>query len=240
MNHAQYVDAIRREGDALASAARAAGVDAPVPSCPDWTVADLLSHIGRVQHWVVGILVTRAQPDHNWRTDVAPAPDALVDWFAEGCGQLADALGALAPADEVWTWAPDHTAGFWARRMAHEVAVHRWDAQGAADASAPIERDLAVDGIQEFFDLIPVRPNAEVQGTGQTIHLHCTDGDGEWLARLEPEGIVVTREHAKGDVAVRGSASDLMLVVWGRPQSESLEVFGDAGVLANFLELAQF
>ena len=58
----------------------------------------------------------------------------------------------------MWTWTPDHTVGFWSRRMAHEVAVHRWDAQGAAGDPSPIERELAVDGIQEVFDLMPVRP----------------------------------------------------------------------------------
>jgi uncharacterized protein (TIGR03083 family) len=239
MEHAQYVAAIRREGEDLAAAARDAGLDAVVPSCPEWTIADLLSHIGRVQHWVTSIVQTRAQPDHNWRMDDPPVPEARIVWFAEGCSALADALGTCAPSDEVWTWTPDHTIGFWSRRMAHEVAVHRTDAQGAAGTQAPIERELAVDGIQEFFDLIPVRPGSDVRGNGESIHLHCTDGEGEWLARLEPDGIVVTREHAKGDVAARGSASDLLLLVWGRDRPE-VDVFGDATVLAKFLELARF
>src|SRR5262245_56798411 len=137
MEHAEYVDAVRRKGAALVAAARAAGVDAKVPSCPEWTIGELLSHIGRVQHWVTGIVTSGAQPDHNWRQDEAPEPDVRLDWFMQGCEELADALGAHAPADEVWTWSPDHTAGFWARRMAHEVAVHRCDAQGAAGVQAP-------------------------------------------------------------------------------------------------------
>ena len=104
---------------------------------------------------------------------------------------------------------------------------------------APVERELAVDGIQEFFDLIPIRPGSDVRGNGESIHLHCTDGDGEWLARLEPDGLRVTREHAKGDVAARGSASDLLLLIWGR-ERPAVDVFGEPAVLAQFLERARF
>ena len=89
--------------------------------------------------------------------------------------------------------------------MAHEVAVHRWDAQTAVGAPQPIDRELAVDGIQEAFDIMPARLAANPpSGAGETIHLHCTDGEGEWLLRLTPDGVVVTREHAKGDVAAAG------------------------------------
>jgi predicted lipid carrier protein YhbT len=69
------------------------------------------------------------------------------------------------------------------------------------------------------------------------LHFHSTDGDGEWLARLGAEGLVVTREHAKGDVAVRGVASDLLLFLYGRVGTERLEVFGDAALLARWREL---
>ena len=63
------------------------------------------------------------------------------------------------------------------------------------------------------------------------MHLHCTDADGEWLLRFDPDGFTFTREHAKGDVAVRGPASDLMLYLVGRGPLDALEVHGDAGVL---------
>jgi uncharacterized protein (TIGR03083 family) len=125
--------------------------------------------------------------------------------------------------------------------MAHEVAVHRWDAQTAAGDPHPIDRVLAVDGIQEAFDLAPVRLAANPpRGTGETIHFHCTDGEGEWLLRLTPDGLVVTQEHAKGDVAARGSASDLLLMVWGRLGPDAVDVFGDAALLERFQELNRF
>lgn len=242
MEYARHVAAIREDGAALARAARAAGAQAPVPSCPGWRVADLLSHVGRIQRWVAAIVASRpARPAAHWSDDPAPGVDAVVDWFPAGVALLADALDGAQPDDEVWTWSPDGTARFWARRQAHEVAVHRWDGQRAAGAPEPIARDLAVDGIQEFFDILPARRGADApKGGGETIHLHCTDGEGEWLVRLAPEGVRVTREHAKGDVAARGAASDLLLWLWGRVGHDGLDVFGDASLLERWQELARF
>ena len=71
-------------------------------------------------------------------------------------------------------------------------------------------------------------------GTGETIHLHCTDGEGEWLVRLAPGGVNVVNEHAKGDVAARGAASDLLLMMWGRVPVTQVEVFGDASLLERW------
>jgi uncharacterized protein (TIGR03083 family) len=242
MEHAQFVAAIRTESDALATSARDAGVDAQVASCPAWKVSDLLGHIGRIQHWVTRIVETRpTPPSENWRMDDPPDPAGAIDWFAAGAAGLADVLASVGPDDEVWTWTPDHRAGFWARRMAHEVAVHRWDAQTAGGDPQPIERELAVDGIQEAFDIMPTRlAGSPVTGEGETIHLHCTDGDGEWLVRLAPDGASVTREHAKGDVAARGTASDLLLLVWGRITPDAVDVFGDAALLARWQDRTRF
>ena len=81
----------------------------------------------------------------------------------------------------------------------------------------PIDHALAVDGIDEFFGLIPFwRRESTLHGAGESIHLHCTDGDGEWFVRLAADGVIVTREHAKGDVALRAPASDLLLFLYGR------------------------
>jgi predicted lipid carrier protein YhbT len=116
--------------------------------------------------------------------------------------------------------------------------MHRFDAQLAAGTTEPIERTLAVDGIDELFELIPYWPLADrVRGAGETLHFHTTDGDGEWLVELGPDGLTVTREHAKGDVAARGTASNLLLFLYGRIPSDELEVFGDAALLARWREL---
>jgi uncharacterized protein (TIGR03083 family) len=242
MQHREYAHAIRREGLALAAAARMAGVNADVPSCPEWKVADLLGHVGRIHRWVTRILVDRATDrGKHWSEEKPPPVDERLDWFEHGVVPLADALVAAGPSVELWTWTDDKTSGFWARRQANETAVHRFDAQLAASATQPIGRDLALDGIDEFFGLIPFWPWADrVRGNGETLHFHCTDGDGEWLVRLGADGVVITAEHAKGDVAARGTASDLLLFLYGRVPAEQLEVFGDASLLVRWRELVSW
>jgi len=236
VDYADYCGAIRREGHALEAAARASGVDAPVPSCPDWRVADLLAHVGRLHRWVAGIVESRGDdpPDH-W-SDAEPPPEAeRLDWFGGGVDLVADALLRVEPATPAWSWTTDNTAGFWARRQANETAIHRWDAQLASGATEAIDHTLAVDGIDEFFGLIPFwRGASQLRGTGESIHLHCTDGKGEWLARLGADGVVVTREHAKGDAALRATGSDLMLFLYGRRDASSGEVFGDRELLDSW------
>jgi len=241
MEYPDYIEALRRDGRALSDAARRAGVDAPVPSCPEWTVADLLQHVGLLHRWVTDLVANQPDdPMRAWAQEV-PSGAARFDWFDAGVEPLANALAAASPAQHAWSWTADQTAGFWARRQANELAVHRYDGQLAAGTPAPIERTHAVDGIDEFFDLIPAwRGIIEVHGNGETLHFHCTDGDGEWLARLGDGAVVVTREHAKGDVAARGSASNLLLFLYGRVAPEDLEVFGDASLLVRWRELVSW
>src|SRR5262249_34298234 len=147
---------------------------------------------------------------------------------------LADALERADPDDACWSWTDDRTVRFWARRQAHELAIHRWDAQRAAGNPEPIEHEQAVDSIQELFDIRDFRPDGVPPGHGETLHLHCTDGEGEWLARFEPDRAIVTHEHAKADAAARGTASDLLLLMWGRIPVEQVEVFGDPSLFSSW------
>jgi uncharacterized protein (TIGR03083 family) len=235
MEHAAFVAAIRREGAALAGAARAAGFERPVPACGEWTIGDLCSHVGRLHRWATQIIERRpADPVGHWKQLEVPEGPALVDFAAQGYGPLADVLAAAGVDEPCWSWTDQRTVGFWSRRQANELAVHRWDAESAAGAPEPIDRDLAVDGIQELFDILPFRPGGPPTGNGETMHLHCTDGEGEWMVRLGSEGVTVVNEHGKGDVAARGAASDLLLMMWGRVPVDRLEVFGDAALLERW------
>jgi uncharacterized protein (TIGR03083 family) len=235
LHHDDYVNAIRRDGAALVRGARDAGIDRAVPSCGDWTVADVCAHVGRLHRWAGQIVERRpADPIGHWKKLDFPSGLALVDFVAEGYRFLSDVLAGAGPSEPCWSWTDDHTVGFWSRRQANELAVHRWDVQNAAGAPEPIDRDLAIDGIQELFDILPFRPGGPPTGTGETIHLHCTDGDGEWLMRLGADGVSVVNEHAKGDVAARGSANDLLLMMWGRLPVDQVETFGDASLLTRW------
>ncbi len=125
--------------------------------------------------------------------------------------------------------------------MAHESSVHRWDGQRAAGQPEPFEGALAVDGIDEHLDnLAFILSQEELAGSGESLHLHCTDRDGEWLLRRTERGLEVSREHAKGDVALRGSASDLYLVVLGRTPAAVPEIFGDPAAYETWKPLLGF
>jgi len=124
--------------------------------------------------------------------------------------------------------------------MAVETALHRVDGELAAGAPTPIDTALAVDGVDELFEVsIPHRGTGRLHRGGETIHLHATDPDlgegaGEWLIVLGADAVTVEHAHAKGDVAVRGSASDLLLLLWNRVDSAGLEVFGDRTILERW------
>ncbi len=156
-------------------------------------------------------------------------------YFRDGARALVRALAATDPGSSVWTFAAsDRTAAFWYRRRAQETSVHRFDAQSAAGTPEPLDPELAVDGIDEYLTVFLPRMADGVATDGATLHFHCTDVEGEWFIARDGDDLRVTREHAKGDVAARGSASDLALLLWGRVPADALDVFGDAAVLDRF------
>lgn len=237
----QYVDVIRNETTRLVAAARRAGPAAAVPSCPGWTVTDLLVHLGTVQRWATGMVEQRAGAAEAPTPEAHPDdPTGLLEWVEAGAGRMADVFAATPVETPMWTFAGPGPARFWFRRQAHETALHRVDAELAAGAFTPLDPEVARDGIDEFLDVVvPFRLAQRLAGTGETVHLHCTDGEGEWLVRCTTDGPEVERIHAKGDVAARGSASDLLLAVRGRIGVSDLEVFGDEAVLVRFIDHAR-
>ncbi len=259
MDFEEHVAAIRIEGAELGRAAASSGLEATVAGCGDWRVADLVAHIGHLHRWVTSLVEARPTGGPELFGDVAvPGASELIDWYDSGVEPLAAALESAGADAEVWSWTDDHTAGFWARRQAHETAVHRWDTESAgapgrgggvgnvargpgSGSAAPVEARLAVDGVDEAFDMLTYRPATKaLRGEGETIHLHCTDAHGEWLVHLGESGVEVTREHAKGDVAARGPASDLLLLLYGRIPASEVETFGDADLLARWQRDARF
>ena len=125
-----------------------------------------------------------------------------------------------------WSWTTNRTVGFWVRRMAHENTVHNWDTEGTLGAHSSVPPLLAVDGIEEKLFMHP----ADADFPDASIHLHCTDCEGEWMLASSGGELEIKREHGKGDAAVRGKAEDILLYLWGRGQ-ENLECFGDEEVI---------
>lgn len=248
--------AFDRERDALASAAETA-LDAIVPSCPGWTMTTLLAHMGGTYAYIARTIESGALEDtvqalehlglppeiEEWfRFDRAPErmPATVTSWFRSIGDQLSDVFGRTPPTAPAWTWwPPDQSAGFWLRRMAHETAVHRWDAQSAVGAPDAIDGDLARDGIDEMFDIyIPrwCRPKSTLDGTGESYRFAQSDGTGVWTVTFRGPGMEVSREYQPADVTVRGNASDLLLYLWQRLLPDRLEVEGDVVLLGRYFE----
>lgn len=200
-------------------------IGAPVASCPGWDVEALAGHVGRVVRW--GAANALAGGDQVRRRDVPEPPSgaAVLDWVADGTAAAVDGLTDVDDDRPAWTWAGPDTAGWWRRRLAHEVVVHRWDAEAAVGDPTPIAAPLAVDGLDELLAVFLPRVGDQPDD-GATVHLHATDADGEWLVTFLGTATTIAREHAKGDAAVRGPAADLLLASWGRVPADRLEVFG--------------
>ena len=230
--HERYLEAIEKESSALLDAARG-NLDAHVPSCPEWNMSDLLGHLGEVHRFwneMAGRALTnpRDSEDHD-----PPEGVDLIEWFGEGPALLVSTLADADLERPMWSWSPVKKVGFVPRRMAQETAVHRWDAQNAIGDPADIDADLAADGIDELMYVwLPAQAPLE-EAPKTSVHIHTTDADGEWLAVLDKKP-AVTREHAKGDVALRGPASDVLLYLWHRIDASSVEILGNAEALEQF------
>ena len=247
LEHERYLTVLETEAAALARAVADGDLDARVPACPDWTLAELVRHTGKVHRWAFHIADTRAKERPGW--DDLPDAEAPADaaglarWFEGGSRRLAALLRERGPAEPVWSWALEQHTGFWARRMAHETLVHRIDAEQATTGRASaVDPDLAADNVDELLHNATAPgarayPNlkalavteADPQGGDSTLHLHCTDTPGEWLLRRSAEGFDYAEGHAKGAAAVRGSARELLLWINRRGAAE-VEVHGDTEV----------
>jgi uncharacterized protein (TIGR03083 family) len=243
LDHEGFCQRAETEIAALAAViAGAPDIAADVPSCPGWTFADLAQHTGDVHRWATTIVETQATARVPFPDGHSPGavPGGWAQWLTSGSGPLLAALRSAGPLTPVWSWGPGRTSGWWARRMLHETTVHRADAQLALGVDRPvIDPVVAADGIDEFlFNLPSARrpfPHLSSLPSGESIHLHATDFDGEWVIRFTGDtgGISWSRGHEKATVAVRGTVTELLLVTCGRipPADERLSVFGDPAVL---------
>ncbi|GHD32453.1 maleylpyruvate isomerase family mycothiol-dependent enzyme [Streptomyces galbus] len=224
METAQFIDVLDREGQSLAEAAAAAGVDAKVPTCPQWQVRDLLRHTGMVHRWATAFVVeghTAYHPDGGL-PDLDG--DALLEWFQEGHRALVDALSAAPPDLDCWHFMPAPSPlEFWARRQAHETTVHRVDAESARGAVGPVELAVAVDGIDELLRSFHARPKSRVRtDRPRVLRIRATDTeatpDAVWTVRLSSEPPVAERggSGAAADCELTGTAEQLYLSLWNR------------------------
>ena len=235
-----YLASLHSDVEAIAEVARKAPPDLPITSCPGWDMTALLRHVGRVHRWATVVATSRTQQGPP-PTDPVTGDNAVA-FLLDGAAGVEAALRALPNDAPCWNFTSAPQVGaFWHRRQAQETAVHRWDAEDAFGDGTPFSPEFAVDGIDEFLSLMAPSRLAGRDGidVGGSIHLHTTDHDGEWMIHTDDGLLRVTNIHGKGDVALRGPASALLLALWGRvtPGSHDTEVYGDAAILERFIRL---
>ncbi|GLY54182.1 maleylpyruvate isomerase family mycothiol-dependent enzyme [Lentzea sp. NBRC 102530] len=218
-----------------ATIATAPDLGAQVPTCPDWTLFDLVGHLGDGRRKWAGI-VTHGLTE---RTPVEAPREGLLEWMTESTRLLVTALEKAGPDQECWGWWGESqsslTVATAARRQLHEVAAHTYDAQLAVGAPQPIPAEIAVDGVDEFlmtcFSTSSPWPHAPA-----VVDYHLTEG-GQWRIKLSAEGArVVELDGTAPDATAEGAAHDFLMVFYGRGSLEPLKVDGDVRVLEQLGE----
>lgn len=263
METSRFVEIVDTEGQLLAAAAERAGTGAKVPTCPGWQVRDLVLHMGTVHRWAASHVAER----HLTPQRPGDLPDldgsALLTWFREGHRALVDTLASAPPDVECWTFMPAPSPlAFWARRQAHETAVHRVDAESALDtAPTPLAPDFATDGIDELLLGFHARAKSQVRtDEPRVLRVRATDrADAVWTVRLSSEPPAAERttyqaaqegratqvgqkapvaqqvqEGQEADCEVTGPAAALYLALWNRQPFPG--VSGDPALAALWTE----
>ncbi len=239
MRTAVFVEILDREGALLAAAAEAAGTDADVPTCPGWRVRDLLEHTGAVHRWATAFVAeghARPRP-FGALPDLDGAP--LLAWFREGHERLVTTLSEAGPDTDCWHFLPAPSPlAFWARRQAHETAVHRIDAQAAEGGEpASVGADFAVDGIDELLAGFHARAKSRVRTEEpRLLRVRATDmPDAVWTVRLSTEPPVTERTDAgDADCELSGPGARLYAALWNREPLP--HVSGDASLATLWRE----
>jgi uncharacterized protein (TIGR03083 family) len=238
-----YPRIIADESARIVQALRTGPLDARVPGCPDWSLGALGLHVVGVQRWGAATVAMGAPPQSS---EPQPPLDQVADALAASSAALLEALAAVDPDAPCWNFtSADQTARFWFRRQALEVAMHRWDADSAIVAEpAGLALETASDLVDEFVHVMMQRvidrENLALDDLRGDIHVHCTDTAGEWVCEIIDGRLVVTDEHRKSAVAVRGPASDLALFLYNRVPASTVEILGDAEVLASWDPVLRF
>ncbi|MFI9063888.1 maleylpyruvate isomerase family mycothiol-dependent enzyme [Streptomyces sp. NPDC053429] len=233
-----------------AAVAAAPSLDAQVPTCPEWTLFDLVKHLGggdRFWAAIVGAGPADAPPAEATAAraalEVPREREALLAWLAASTQLLLSALREAGPESGSWTWWPasqsPQTSGGIARHRAQETAVHTYDTQLTGGAPQPLPVELALDGVEEFLFTVCATPSAWPHKP-TAFDFHTTegrswrltvDGDGARSARIPAPTAATSGDSDAAGASVHGTASELVLYLYDRIPAESLQVDGDAGLL---------
>ncbi|MGW6201461.1 maleylpyruvate isomerase family mycothiol-dependent enzyme [Kribbella sp. NPDC055110] len=230
----RFLEHVRADSARLGEVART-GLDAPVPSCPGWTVDDVVRHVAMVYVHKVEVLKLGARPK-PWPPDFSGLTS--LEWYDDARKAIVDALEAAGTETPTWTFNPrDSTSGFWYRRMAHETVIHRIDVEQAHDVVTPIDTELALDGIDEVLYPTLGGPWWEEGDTAYPIDatVRLTAAGRSWTVYADATSVDV-RQGAEGDAAaeVSGDPAQVYLWLWGRAGEDAIEMVGDPNVVRAF------
>ena len=251
MDDSRYLECLSADYGDLRDAATAVEFTAPVPSCPGWTMSDLVFHVAEVYLHKVTLMRTEQAPPEWPPPGLAAEPPLAL--LGRTYGELRAEFSAREPGSAALTWyEPDQTVAFWIRRMAQETVVHRIDAELAAGLRVtPVPADLAVDGVDEVLTRMLAYGSvawpeefAEMEGEhlaadGGQDTITVAAGRTAWTVRPSPRHVVV--EDGVGDhprVVVEGAPDLLLRWLWGRAGDDAVRLTGDpawAGYLRRML-----
>jgi uncharacterized protein (TIGR03083 family) len=219
------------EGRALA-AALDGDPAAPVTSCPGWSLTDLAAHVGSYHRWAADLL-HEASPQPRAPYSISPDPDVpLAQWYLASLERLLNAIDTTDPDTPMWTVTIDQKASAWCRRQAHDLTVHRWDAQNAYGRAHPIHAERAADFIDELFQAALPYILPFLGRTPPNLSLALRSADGTYHRRIggttgPPH---LSHDPAPADATLTGTPSDLLLALWRRTNATTLT--GDPAALA--------
>ncbi|MET7278100.1 maleylpyruvate isomerase family mycothiol-dependent enzyme [Kribbella sp. NPDC005582] len=235
----------------LAGAAVAAGPGVIVPTAPEWTVGDLVAHVGQTQHWVAEIVERRITDPTQLPTELAAPPAGPGEWevwLGDSARRVAEACSNEALEAAVFNAAGDGRTGtaFWMTSMLNEAVVHGFDAANAAGAAnAKVDGDIAAALISNHLAMLtsptwklqrPASAQA-IRGTGQTLQWQATDIAEAWYVERRPDGAIWRPGSGQADVTVTGSAGSLLLAMTRRlPLTEAGSIDGDTGLAQHWLD----
>lgn len=234
----EHLAAIREHANGLGAAALAAGLHTVTTTCPGWAIRDLVAHIGGVHRWAAGnVAKGKVADDETTAMFAAPADPGLLLWYADGCAALVSTLSEASANTACYTFLPNVASPleFWARRQAHETAIHRVDAESPLGTVPHFETSFAVDGLDELINGFAARPGGRLRANpAVTLMIAPSDAPACWRVRIGPEGRdVMTSGTVTGDadLTVRGPAADLYLLLWNRAGTDPVDLDGDTSLL---------
>ncbi|MFI5735724.1 maleylpyruvate isomerase family mycothiol-dependent enzyme [Kribbella sp. NPDC051587] len=230
-----YLEQLTAEAARLREVAQF-GLEAPVPSCPGWTVETVVRHVAQVYLHKIEVLRLGELPK-PWPPEGVDDRDAF-ELFDESLAALLVALRKVGTSQQTWTFSPqDSTTGFWFRRMALETVVHRIDVELAYDVVTPIAAELALDGIDEVLYPSLGGPWWDENWTKHPIDaaVRITAEGRSWTVGADATSVTVT-QGSEGDAAAEifGDAGSVYLWLWGRTGDEAIQIAGSEDVVQAF------